>query len=74
MIRTLGLLTSLVLAGSVAVFAQSHPQTHPQVPPHDTSEHPPANLKAANAIEPDSLTGTMTCNRDAMTFALHKAK
>jgi len=58
MSRTVGLIASLLLAGSVTMFAQSHDQGHPQSRHHDQSSHDPIDPQLHAAMH--ALIGTWT--------------
>src|SRR5262249_683118 len=56
MARTVGLIASLFLAGSVTMFAQSHDQIHPQSLRHDQSSHDPIDPRLHATMH--ALVGT----------------
>jgi len=56
--RTLGLIASLLLVGSVTIVAQSHDQTHPRSRHHDQSSHDPIDPQLHAAMH--GLIGTWT--------------
>lgn len=58
MTRPVCLLASLLLAGSVTTFAQSHDQTHPQGRHHDQSSHEPIDPQLHAVLH--ALIGTWT--------------
>src|SRR5262245_35901411 len=86
MTRIGGLITSLLLAGSVTIFAQSHDQTHPHGRPIDQSSHTAIDRQLHAAMH--ALIGTwsgtvasdggpatmlLTVTNDADGFALKLA-
>jgi hypothetical protein len=72
MTRSVCLFASVLLAGSVTVFAQSHDQTHPQGRHHDRSSHDPIDpqLHAAMHALIGTWTGTLASHGGPATMHL----